>query len=132
MARANRHLHRTPTMNTYHNTSALSGHTSTSSGHFKPWPTADIPTLSDTLDNFYAWSSLVEAMLDFYDATHLLTAAPSDEEYRLSKQLTFFLSRIVAPPHRPALLGKPPAVAWALLQALNPQTGNSREDLVQQ
>lgn len=119
-------------MTTHHNTSALSDHTSTTSGDFKPWPTADIPTLSDTLDNFYAWSSLVEAMADFYDATHLLTAAPSDAERRLAKQLTFFLSRTVAPPHRPALLGKPPAVAWALLQALNPQTGHSLEDLVQQ
>jgi hypothetical protein len=38
----------------------------------------------------------------------------------------------VAPPRRPALLGKPPAVAWALLQALNLQTGHSLEDLVQQ
>jgi hypothetical protein len=71
-------------------------------------------------------------MADFYDATHLLSAVPSDEERRLGKQLTFFLSRTVAPPHRPALLGKPPAVAWALLQALKPQTGHSLEDLVQQ
>ena len=69
-------------------------------------------------------------MVDFYDATHLLTAAPSDEERSIAKQLTFFLSRTVAPSHRPALLGKPRAVAWALIQALNPQTGHSLEDLV--
>jgi hypothetical protein len=108
-------------MNTHHNSPAPSGHTSTQSGDFKPWPTADTPTLSDTLDNFYAWSSLVEAMVDFYDATHLLTAALSDEKRRLAKQLTFFLSRSVAPPHRPALLGKPPAVAWPYYRPSTPR-----------
>jgi hypothetical protein len=49
-------------------------------------------------------------MVDFYDITHLLTAALSDDEFRLAKQLTMFMSRIVASPHRPALLRKYPTV----------------------
>jgi hypothetical protein len=88
--------------------------------------------LSDTLHNFCDWSSLVQAMIDFNDATHLLTTPHTTDDRRPAEQLIFFLSRTVAPPHRPALLGLPPMEAWALLQALNPQTGQSLEDLVQQ
>jgi hypothetical protein len=70
-------------------------------------------------------------MVDFHDATHLLTTNPAPLEQRLAKQLVFFLSRTVASTHRPALLGQTPAAAWSLLQDLNPQTGHSLEDLVQ-
>jgi hypothetical protein len=98
----------------------------------KPWTTTDVPTLSATLDNYYDWSSIVQAMVEFHDATHLLTTTPAPEEHRLAKQLTFFLSRTVASTHRPALLGQSPSDAWATLQALNPQTGHLLEDLVQQ
>jgi hypothetical protein len=87
----------------------------------KPWTTTDVPTLSATLDNYYDWSSIVQAMVEFHDATHLLTTSPAPEEHRLAKQLTFFLSRTVASTHRPALLGQSPSDAWATLQALNPQ-----------
>jgi hypothetical protein len=97
----------------------------------KPWSTTDIPVLSPTLDNYYDWSSIVQAMVDFHDATHLLTTNPAPLEQRLAKQLVFFLSRTVASTHRPALLGQTPAAAWSLLQDLNPQTGHSLEDLVQ-
>jgi transposase InsO family protein len=97
----------------------------------KPWSTTDIPTLSPALDNYYDWSSIVQAMVDFHDATHLLTTNPTPLEQRLAKQLVFFLSRTVASTHRPALLGQTPAAAWSILQALNPQTGHSLEDLVQ-
>jgi hypothetical protein len=71
-------------------------------------------------------------MVEFHDATHLLTTTPAPEENLLAKQLTFFLSRTVASPHRPALFGQSPSDNWATLQALNPQTGHSLEDLVQQ
>jgi hypothetical protein len=39
----------------------------------KPWSTTDIPVLSPTLYNYYDWSSIVQAMVDFHDAT---TSAP--------------------------------------------------------
>jgi hypothetical protein len=42
-----------------------------------PWSTTDIPVLSPTLDNYYDWSSIVQAMLDFHDATHILTTNPA-------------------------------------------------------
>jgi hypothetical protein len=96
----------------------------------KPWSTTDIPIFSHTLDNYYDWSSIVQAMVDFHDAAHL-TTNPAPLEQRLAKQLVFFLSRTVASTHRPALLGQTPAAAWSLLQDLNPQTGHSLEDLVQ-
>jgi hypothetical protein len=70
-------------------------------------------------------------MVDFHDATHLLTTNPAPLEQRLAKQLVFFLSRTVASTHRPALLGQTPAAAWSLLQDLNPQTGHFLEELVQ-
>jgi hypothetical protein len=98
----------------------------------KPWTTTDVPTLSATLDNCYDRSSIVQAMVEFHDVTHLLTTSPAPEEHRMAKQLTFFLSRTVASTHRPALLGQPPMDAWATLQGLSPQTGHSLEDLVQQ
>jgi hypothetical protein len=57
----------------------------------KPWSTTDIPVLSPTLDNYYDWSSIVQAMVDFHDATHLLTTNPAPLEQRLAKQLIFFV-----------------------------------------
>jgi hypothetical protein len=81
----------------------------------KPWSTTDIPILSPTLDN-YDWSSIVQAMVDFNDAAHLLNTYPAPLEQRLAKQLVFFLSRTVASTHRPALLGQTPAAAWSLLK----------------
>jgi hypothetical protein len=103
----------------------------TSTNDLKPWSTTDIPTLSPTLDNYYDWPFIVQAMVDFHDATHLLNTNPAPPEQRLAKKLVSFLSRTVASTHLPALLGQTPAAAWSILQALSPQTGHSLEDLVQ-
>jgi hypothetical protein len=97
----------------------------------KPWSITYIPIVPPTIDNYYNWSSILQAMVEFHDAAHLLTTNPAPLEQRLAKQLVFFLSRPVASTHRSALLGQTPAAAWSLLQDLKPQTGHSLEDLVQ-
>ena len=52
----------------------------TTNNDLKPWSTTDIPTLSPTLDNYYDWSSIVQAMVDFHDATHLLNTTPTPSD----------------------------------------------------
>jgi hypothetical protein len=55
----------------------------TATNDLRPWSTTDIPTLSPTIDNYYDWSSIVQAMVDFHDATHLLNTNPAPPEQRL-------------------------------------------------
>jgi hypothetical protein len=74
----------------------------------KPWSTTDIPILSPTIDNYYDLSSILQTMVEFHDATHLLTTNPAALEQGLAKQL---VSRTVASTHRPELLGQTTAAA---------------------
>jgi hypothetical protein len=59
-----------------------------------------------TIDNYYDWSSTVQAILEFCDATHLLNPNPAQLQQRLAKQLVLFLSSTVASIHRSSLLPK--------------------------
>jgi hypothetical protein len=59
-----------------------------------------------TIGNYYDRSSTVQAIVDFCDATHLLTPNPAQLEQRLAKQLVFFLSSTVARIHRSTILPK--------------------------
>jgi hypothetical protein len=48
-----------------------------SNNDLKPFSTTDIPILSPTIDKYYDCSSIVQAMVDFHDATHLFTTNPA-------------------------------------------------------
>lgn len=87
--------------------------------------------LSADADNFQQWRTTIKAAINAYDGAGLCSKGPFPDERALSKQLKFFLTRIVDQAWYPYIEDRECHEAWKSLMLLNPRTEDDNDRQVE-